>query len=109
MRLRWIDWTRRAAGCGGTGSKCDPNYLVSEPIGPGNTRGRNVAFIGPRSNPASTSLGEGIGLKSLLERQTVYTTQLDTHRDFLVGLEGRSSVQIFRIGMISQQRDSLVA
>jgi len=36
----------------------DPNYLVSGRIGPGNTRGRNFAFIGRRTNPASTSLGE---------------------------------------------------
>jgi hypothetical protein len=68
VRLRWIDRTRRAAGCGGTGHLGDPNYLVSEPIGPGNTRGRNVAFIGPRSNPASTSLGECIGLLPKTEK-----------------------------------------
>jgi len=67
VRLRWIDRTRRAAGCGGTGHLGDPNYLVSGRIGSGNTRGRNVAFIGRRSNPASTSLGECIGVLSPTE------------------------------------------
>jgi hypothetical protein len=69
VRLRWIDRTRRAAGCGGTGPLGDPNYLVSGPIGPGNSRGQGIALKGLRSNPALASLNERIGLISPFEIQ----------------------------------------
>jgi hypothetical protein len=80
VRLRWIDRTRRAAGCGGTGPLGDPNYLVSGRIGPGNTRGRNVAFIGRRSNPTSTSLGERIDLFSSVENAKGIASEKPPHR-----------------------------
>jgi hypothetical protein len=91
VRLLWIDRTRRAPGCEETGLLCDPDYVVSGRIGPGNTRGRNVAFIGLRSKLPSTNLDERIGLLATAELHMVLGS-LDATDNTELGAEVKADV-----------------